>query len=101
MSTKQQGGCLKAITIFDNEGHRTQCKRPVLGPRWSVMPAVVADVADVQRIAASERMFEKFPRPHAGVAGFPHCVTFQPRDGLHALNLLPSAPLGRGVRGEG
>src|SRR5262249_46929117 len=47
MSTKQQGGCLKAVTIFDNEGHRTQCKRPVLGPRWSVMPAVVADVADV------------------------------------------------------
>src|SRR5262249_53356985 len=81
---QDQCGRPHAVAVLYDDGDRPAGKgRPAR--RRRELPAIVADVADIQRRAPPERVLQQFPRPDAVVARLPDGVALQARDRLDAL----------------
>src|SRR5262245_3915250 len=87
VAVEQQHRRLEAVAVLHDERYRPLREG---GParRRGELPAVVADVADVERRAAAQGVLQQLPRPDAVVAGLPDGVALQAGDSLDALLAL-------------
>src|SRR5205823_4291019 len=90
VTIQQQDRRSQAVAIFNQESDRPSWKaRTVRGA--DKVPAVGADIADVARRTAAQRVLQKLPRPDTRIACLPHLIAFETGDGAHALPLARAA----------